>query len=152
MVLSNLLATVAQAYGRIRRYQTIVSIILFLNFPFSYLILYLGGSPQTSMYVYFVISVVLLFVRLLLTRPMIQLRIKEYFINVIIPVIKVSIISVIVPIFIYKIMEDTVLRFFILGSTSAILVVVSSYLFGITVKERLMISKLVYKIIKRNVK
>ena len=59
MTVSNLLAQVARAYGKIRKYQAWVSFFLLLNFPLSFIVLKLGGSPESTMYVYLGISIVL---------------------------------------------------------------------------------------------
>lgn len=62
--LSNLLATVAKAYGRIRNYQLAVSAVLFLNLPLSYVALKAGASPVSVYAVYVAVSLLLLVLRL----------------------------------------------------------------------------------------
>ena len=94
---SNLLAQVAKAYGKIRKYQIIVSLFLLLNFPFSYFILVLGASAEMTVVVNIVIQGILLFVRLLLIRPMIALSIKQFVLNVMIPIIGVTGVAVVIP-------------------------------------------------------
>lgn len=94
---SNLLAQVAKAYGKIRKYQMIVSLFLLLNFPFSYFILVLGASAEMTVVVNIVIQGILLFVRLLLIRPMIALSIKQFVLNVMIPIIGVTGVAVVIP-------------------------------------------------------
>ena len=44
-ILSSLFATLAKAYGKIRNYQIVVSLTLFLNFPLSYVALKVGYPP-----------------------------------------------------------------------------------------------------------
>lgn len=95
--ISNLLAQVAKAYGKIRKYQMIVSLFLLLNFPFSYIILILGASAEMTVVVNIVIQGILLFVRLLLIRPMIALSIKQFLINVMVPIIGVTGFAVVIP-------------------------------------------------------
>ena len=94
---SNLLAQVAKAYGKIRKYQIIVSLFLLLNFPFSYFILVLGASAEMTVVVNIVTQGILLFVRLLLIRPMIALSIKQFVLNVMIPIIGVTGVAVVIP-------------------------------------------------------
>lgn len=60
------LSTSAQATGKIKLYQFVVGFVLLLNLPIAYLVLYWGGSPQSTVYVSIVISIVLIFLRLLI--------------------------------------------------------------------------------------
>lgn len=98
---SNLLAQVARAYGKIRKYQLCVSICLFLNFPVSYIILKLGASPLGTMCVNICIQALLLFIRLHLTRPMIGLSIMDFAKRVLYPIIKITVISAVLPCFVH---------------------------------------------------
>lgn len=66
--ISNLLAQVARAYGKISKYQICVSAFLLLNFPLSYLFLKLGASPLSTMLINIGIQVFLLLVRLYFTK------------------------------------------------------------------------------------
>ena len=95
--LSNLLAQVARAYGKIRNYQIIVSIFLFLNFPLSYIVLKFGGSPLSTMFVNIGINAMLLFVRLRLTNRMIQMTYGSFIRNVLFPVIIVTAVALVIP-------------------------------------------------------
>ena len=94
---SNLLSQVARASGELRKYQSWVSACLFLNFPLSYLVLKLGASPLATMIVNICIQATLLLVRLYLTRPIIGLSIIDFTKNVLLPIIKTTIISAILP-------------------------------------------------------
>lgn len=94
---SNLLAQVARAYGEIRKYQMIVSLFILLNFPFSYILLRLGASAEMTVIVNIAIQATLLFVRLLLIKPMIALSIRQFVRNSVLPIIGVTIISAVLP-------------------------------------------------------
>lgn len=93
--LSTLFATVAKAYGKIRNYQIIVSIILALNFPLSYIALRLGGSPQMVFWVYCFVSLSLLIARILIVQRMLQQNILlDYWHKVLLPIIIITIINI----------------------------------------------------------
>ena len=87
--LSNPLSQVARAYGDIRRYQIFVSVVLFLNFPLSYLVLKAGASPLMTMVVNICVQCSLLFVRLYLIKSMINLSIVDFTKKVLYPIFKV---------------------------------------------------------------
>ncbi len=95
--MSNPLSQVARAYGKIRKYQVCVSAVLFLNFPLSYLVLWMGASPLMTMAVNICIQASLLFLRLQLTKNMIDLRIPLFAEKVLWPIFKVTLLSVAVP-------------------------------------------------------
>ncbi len=93
---SNLLATLAKAYGKIRKYQTVVSFVLFLNLPLSYAVLKTGAAPVYVFYVYGILSVVLLVIRLWLLRRMVGLPVVR-FLREIVAGIAVGLVAFILP-------------------------------------------------------
>lgn len=97
--LSGPLWTSMQAMGNIRNYQIIISILLLLNLPFTYLALSKGMSPNSLLYIQIVICAFSLFVRLLFSRHYARLTIKSYIRNVMIPIIGVLLISLPIPLF-----------------------------------------------------
>lgn len=96
-VLSNLLPKVAWATGNIRNYQIIVSSILVLNFPLSYLVLKLGAPAFATIIVNIAIQISLLFVRMLLTSRMVGLSVASFFNSVLLRSIVVFISAAIIP-------------------------------------------------------
>lgn len=135
-ILSNLLSTVVKATGNIRTYQLIVSVILFLNLPFSYLCLALGFSPESVYWVYIIVSFALLFVRLRLLRPMVGISIKDYCKSVLNPIIKTTLTALILPIIIYWYVEHTVWNSLSLAMLSFLLISLSIYYVGLESEEK----------------
>lgn len=133
---SNLLAQVARAYGKIRKYQLCVSIFLFLNFPLSYLVLKLGASPLSTMIVNISIQAMLLFVRLYLTRPMIGLSIMDFIQKVIMPIIKVTVASVIITCLCAYNFQPGWCTFLIISFVSIASSIICVFAFGINSNER----------------
>lgn len=147
--LSNLLAQVARAYGKIRNYQIIVSIFLFLNFPLSYIVLKFGCSPLSSMFVNIGVNTMLLFVRLRLTNRMIQMTYGSFIRNVLLPVIIVTAVALVIPLIIYFMLDNSIISFIIVCLVSFVSVGVSTYALGMNVNERLYILAAISKIITK---
>lgn len=147
--LSNLLAQVARAYGKIRNYQIIVSIFLFLNFPLSYIVLKFGGSPLSTMFVNIGINAMLLFVRLRLTNRMIQMTYGSFIRNVLFPVIIVTAGALVIPLTIYFMLDNSIISFIIVCLVSFVSVGVSTYALGMNANERLYILAAISKIITK---
>ncbi len=147
--LSNLLAQVARAYGKIRNYQIIVSIFLFLNFPLSYIVLKFGCSPLSSMFVNIGVNTMLLFVRLRLTNRMIQMTYGSFIRNVLLPVIIVTAVALVIPLTIYFMLDNSIISFIIVCLVSFVSVGVSTYALGMNANERLYILAAISKIITK---
>ena len=147
--LSNLLAQVARAYGKIRNYQLAVSFILFLNFPLSYIVLKLGFSPLATMSVNIGIQVLLLFVRLRLTGKMIQMTCMDYVTNVLVKTVLVTIASLSLPVAICYLVDNSFLGFMIVSIVSFVCVCTSIYYLGINKNERMFIANTIFKLIDK---
>ena len=147
--LSNLLAQVARAYGKIRNYQIIVSIFLFLNFPLSYIVLKFGCSPLSTMFVNIGVNAMLLFVRLRLTNRMIQMTYGSFIRNVLFPVIIVTAVALVIPLTIYFMLDNSIISFIIVCLVSFVSVGVSTYALGMNANERLYILAAISKIITK---
>lgn len=147
--LSNLLAQVARAYGKIRNYQIIVSIFLFLNFPLSYIVLKLGCSPLSTMCVNIGINAMLLFVRLRITNRMIQMTYGGFIRNVLFPVMIVTAVALVIPLTIYFMLDNSIISFIIVCLVSFVSVGVSTYALGMNANERQYILVALSKIITK---
>lgn len=137
--LGNTGVTACMASGNIKNYTIILTSIGLLVFPLT-IIAYKLGFPAESCYiVYILIYSIITIVRLFLMKRLIHFPVVMYLKKVMIPIIKVTALAVILPIFSYYFMPEGILRFFItlalcvLGVTSAIL------LQGLTDRERLKI-------------
>lgn len=147
--LSNLLAQVARAYGKIRNYQIIVAIFLFLNFPLSYIVLKFGCSPLSTMFVNIGVNAMLLFVRLRLINRMIQMTYGSFIRNVLFPVIIVTSVALVIPLTIYFMLDNSIISFIIVCLVSFVSVGVSTYALGMNANERQYILAAISKIITK---
>lgn len=148
--LSNLLATIAKAYGKIRNYQMIVSFILMMNFPVSYLLLKMGYFPEVTMWVYMVVSIVLLFIRLYFAKRMVGLSPVCYLKKTLWPILKVTMVSSIILLSLFCCMPPSFSRF--LFSCLMSFFVIGSIMFylGLEKEEREYIVRMIISRIKRN--
>ncbi|HJH48388.1 oligosaccharide flippase family protein [Bacteroides fragilis] len=150
-VLASLLSTIASATGKIRRYYSITSLVLMLNFPVSYLMLKLGGTPESTLYIYGGISAVLLMIRLSLLKQLISLSITDFFKKVLFRITKVSLLAIIIPIAFHLLIPIGIGRLLGCILVSVISVSLSVYLIGLQPGERLLVISYIKKLrIKRS--
>ena len=147
--LSNLLAQVARAYGKIRNYQIVVSVVLFMNFPLSYIVLKMGCSPLSTMCVNIGVQGALLFIRLRLTNKMIQMSYGNFIKNVLFPVVTVTTAALVIPLVIYFMLDNSPTSFIVVSLVSFVSVCLSTYSLGMNVNERQYILTVLSKVIKK---
>jgi O-antigen/teichoic acid export membrane protein len=124
-----------QASGHIRVYQTVTSIILLMNLPICYIAFKLGCMPYTLILIQIIIECILIVIRLLFVHHRCNLSIVEYLRKVILPIVKVVVVSSIVPILVSNYL-DGIFGMFISIFVSVISVLTSIYCLGITSDER----------------
>lgn len=134
--LSNLLATVAKAYGKIKNYQMVVSFVLMMNFPLSYVLLKMGYFPEITMYIYMFISVILLFVRLHFAKCMIGMSIINYMKEALWPILKVTISSTAILLLLSSHIEASFGRFIYSCFVSFIVIGIITYIIGLEKSEK----------------
>lgn len=134
--LSFSLQTVAQATGKIKFYQSVVGGMMLLNLPISYILLYLKFLPQITIYVSIVISIICLILRLWMLKKLVNFPISEYFQKVIKKVGITSILAFVFPLIVTFQMDDNFSRFIIVLIISLILIVLSIFYVGLSVKEQ----------------
>ena len=135
-ILSNLQATVAKAYGRIRNYQLVVAGVLMLNLPLSYAALKLGAPAESVFLVYIAVSVSLFFVRLWLIRRMVGLRVRDYLRGVLLPVLRVSVVVLPLPLVAHSLLAETLPGLVGVVAVSCLSVALAVYAAGLTATER----------------
>ena len=136
---SNLFATIAKAYGQIRNYQLIISLLIGMNFPLAYLMLWMGWDVRLVVSATIFIQVCVLVARMLLAKRMIAYSIRDFAKHVLAPLITVSLTSCLVPLCITLYWNEGLSRclfnivFTILGTLATV------YCFGLTKEERLLL-------------
>ena len=135
-ILSNTLITIANATGKIRNYQLVVGGMLLMNFPLSYLCLYLGFPPESTLVVAIWVSLLCLILRLVFLRKMAQLSTNSFLRNVCARVLIVVVIASIIPTILHYNISYVWQRLVIVGCTSIINCIVVIFYLGCNKGER----------------
>lgn len=146
--LSNLLATAFQAYGKIKRYQLIVSCVLFLNFPLSYIALSLTNIPSIVYPIYGGISIILLLIRIFLVNKYMNIGLsRKYFQEVIWPLLKVLSVACLISWLIHHSLErlKPMLQLFTSVISCLSITLLIEYFLGLNANERAKIAQIILK-------
>ena len=144
-----MLITAQNATGKIRNYQIVVGGILFTNFPISYMLLYFGFFPESTLIAAIIISQACLGARLYFLRTSIKLPIAKFVKEVYLKTILVTTLSAISPCICYWFIEPSITRFVIVCSVSIITSALCIYYIGCNKEERKTILNTFIKIRKR---
>ena len=156
MICTSLIYTIAnpliianQATGKVKVYQAVCGTILLMILPVSYVCLRLGCPAYAVFVVHFVMESIAQLARMIMLRPLIGLRIRDYICNIYNKVLIVVVASVVLPGIVYFNMEDNVLRFFAVGLVCVLSVSASAYLLGLSANERVFVNNKAAAIIKK---
>lgn len=134
------------ATGKIRYYQIVVSSVLLLILPISYVFLHLGYSIATPLIVSIVAVVLSTGLRLWFCKRQLELPMRRYIYKVICPTIGVFLCSSIAPVFISRVMEIGFLRLLSVTLTSILSVSLLTYRFGLNHSERMLVCTVTNKV------
>lgn len=136
--LSGTLMTGIQATGKIKRYQIVVSISVFMNLPLSYLVLQFIPKPWVIYWVALLMSFVSLGFRLYFLSRLTKFSILIYIKSVLVKIVFVLFISVFLSWIFMNIFETQYLIMnFLLSSVAIVsIVLVSIILFGLSMTEK----------------
>lgn len=149
-IISNLLASVAKAYGRIRNYQLTVSFTLAMNLPLSYIALKFGLPAYSTFIVYAFVSFALLFARLYLLKRMMDFPVKSFITEVVLPLIYITMLVLPLPLATKYLMDGNGLVDFITTSAAAVISVMTViYLIGLKNEEKNIIHNIIKKILRK---
>ena len=130
------LVTAVAATGKIKRYESMVSVLMLTIIPISYIVLKLGGAPESVFIVYLAIVGLSFATILYIVLPMINLHLVDYLEKAIRPCILVLLFSLFVPIGIKLLMPTNMLISFL----AIILTIISTgccgVVFGLEADER----------------
>ena len=139
-----------QSTGKVKRYQAVCGTILLLILPVSYICLLLGCPAYSVFIVHFVMESITQAVRMVLLRPLIGIRIRDYFRHIYLRVFVVVILSFILPFLVYEHMDDTVLRFFTVCIVCVLSVGSVTYTVGLSSSERKFIKSKISEFTKKS--
>lgn len=130
------LMTAAAATGDVKLYQSLIGGILLAIVPIAYVVLKLGGSPESVYIVHLVICIIAFLTRLWVIKPMIKLSMRQYFANVVLPCFGVMAVSVLLSMLIKNLLPVGLFGTVVVCLSSVLFVLVLTYSIGLTNSER----------------
>lgn len=148
--LSNPIIVSVHAVGKLKKFQIVEGSMLLLILPIAYILLkFWGIRPEYVFLVHILIEICTQFVRLKIVLPMIQMKLKDYLVKVIEPVILVIIVAPVIPYFLYKNIEMGYVSFFLVCSLCIVCSSLVIYFLGCSVSERVFFKGKVYEMISK---
>ena len=148
MIISSLNTPVSQvvhATGQMKNYQLATSIVICAILPISWLFLKLGYSPNSVYVVSLIMTIVNQIVCNLYLKKVFDYSLREYLKVVIMPCACFSILVVIVPIIIIKILPSSFLRLVLVGIISVLVSVITAYWVVLNNSEKGLIKSFIKK-------
>lgn len=138
-----------QATGRIKNYQIVISGISLLIFPLSWILFRFGCPVYTGLIIYLFCSFIAMFVRLHFTNKLLDIPVKEYIYEVLGKTFMVTLLSLLAPVTISLILEESTVRCLLMISIVELILLMIICFFGINKTERLFVRKSISGFIKR---
>lgn len=156
MICTSLIYTIAnpliianQATGKVKIYQLICGSLLLMILPISYICLSLGLPAYVVFIVHFVMESITQFARMIILRPILKIKLIDYFQNIYKKIAIVVLVSAFFPFIIYINIDDNLLRFFLVCIACLFSVSIVSYLLGLSKNERLFINTKIVLVMKK---
>ena len=136
-MLSTIFSVLVKATGNIKTYQLVVSLVLFLNLLGSFIALKLKFPVYSIYLVYIFVSIVLLVVRLAFVNAILKKGLLgAYSKEVLLPISKVSLISLVVWFSIKSFIREDLVSLFLSSTLSVVFCVIVIYKLGLSGVER----------------
>ena len=149
-MLSNTLTTGIAATGKIRNYQLVVGMMSLSIFPMTWVAFKIGMSPVSCYVIYAAVFFMMIFAKIKIVKDKIYMSGYDYVQNVLLKALGVSILSIIIPLLICFIQEDSIIRLFEICVISASCTFASVYYIGMSKFERNYCKDIVLKKLRRN--
>jgi len=141
----NPITTIIQATGRVKIYFSVVESSTLLSLPLTYLFFKLGYPAATTFVISILVFLVAHFLRLYILKKVIVFSIFEYVKKFIIPILLVSLISFILPLYLHFNLTENSTRLIYVTLTSTFSTLVAIYFMGINRSERLILRDTSFK-------
>ncbi|GHU02876.1 hypothetical protein FACS1894147_05820 [Spirochaetia bacterium] len=132
--------TIVFAAGKVRGFQLLVSGIMLLQLPISYIFLGLGFSPQTPMIIAIVIAVFAHCGRLIITKKIMIFPLKKYYKEILLKFLVLPVLIAIPPGILKYILPEGIIQFFTVCGASVISCILVIYFLDLKKEERNKIS------------
>lgn len=135
-LLGNTLVTLQMAHGDIKKYQLWITVFGCIPFPLTWLMFKLGSPSIVAYYIYVAVYWGLIFVRYYLVHGMTGIPAKMYLGGVVARTHLVALLSAVLPLVIFFMMPESVLRLLLVGTASVLSSVIVIYAIGMNQAER----------------
>ena len=139
--LNSAVSGVIHASGQMMLYQTVSSSVSLMCIPTAYLLLKYGYSPNNALLMVLLWTTISQYVSLLIMKRVINFTLVSYAKEILWPLLKVIILSAIIPLAIRLTMDEGWARFLLIGTTSVIMTTFFSYQFAMQTSEKEMIKE-----------
>ena len=143
--LSAPLWTAIGATGKVQKYQLYVSVIILSILPIVYMAFMLDFAPITAFWISLTINCVALLYRLLYIRKYVPYKIRDYFKIVILPCLKIALITIPLPIFMKYRFCSSIVSIMLLVLFTVIFSAIVIFTFGLDRNERSFIINFISK-------
>lgn len=141
-----------QADGNIKKYTVHAAITAGLIFPLVWLSFYLGAPVWIAYLIFIIVFLLLNIVRFYDLKCLMTFSVRQFFKEVIVPCVIVSITSFIVPVVVAHYMKQGIIRFLVNGAISVAWTSLCCVLFGLTRYERVFFFNKVKALINKLIK
>ena len=147
--LNSAVSGVIHASGQMMLYQTVSSFVSLMCIPTAYLFLKYGFSPNYAMLMVLLWTTISQYVSLLIMKRVISFSLSSYAEEVLWPLLKMIVLSAIIPTIIRFNMEEGWVRFLLIGFTSVFMTTFCSYKFAMQPTEKEMIKEYCRKLLSK---
>ena len=134
--LSGSLQIMAQATGKVKIYQLVISGILLLNLPFSFFLLKFGYAPQVTFVVSIIFSFIALLARLIVLKTIASFPVNDFIKAVLLPVVIVLLTASVIPYYLSTQLTVSSNRFILAFISSLLSTLSFIWIFGINREEK----------------
>lgn len=134
-----------QATGRVKWYQIITGGLLLLNFPLSYLLLSMGLSAESTLYLGIFVALIAHLSRILFVRHLLKMSFYLYAKEVVLRLMIVTFVAFVLVNLVHTYLPKEWWRFFIITFVNLIITALMMYRVGLNTVERLSLKRFVLK-------
>lgn len=139
-----------QATGKIKRYQILMAICIFMNFPLTYIVFKIGMPVYYAWIIRIFVNVITISARCIYMKKYLEFPILDFFKNVAKPILIVSAISIPIPYFISISTTSGIENIIIVTIISILISLFFIYTLGLNVNEKKFINDiLIHKILRK---
>lgn len=148
-VFSSPVTSIAYATGNIKKFNLVVSGMNILILLVAWVFLKLGFSPESTMVVSLVITVLSQGARMIIIKDLLPFSISQYAKMIIWPTIMVLILSLAMPFIVHIFMNDGILRLLVVLIVSELSICGSAWLLGTTSKEKILVTNRISAMLRK---